>query len=159
MDMLKFFDEQIEALDFAGDLNVNWDQSIRSFELEIVMTGQTNQLEIEDQEGAVQDDEVQYDDAILIYDETKVDGNEYADNYLTVLPFNGRQGMPKAIAQGLFNYLKDLLDDGMSDFLDFLDPDMSVATFQLDWDQTAFMQYVQKAEDQGVNETLSYPRY
>lgn len=159
MDMLSYFDEQIEALDFAGDLNVNWDQDIRSFELEILMTGQTNQLEIEDQEGALKDDEVQYDDAILIYDETKVDGREYADNYLTTIAFNGRQGLSRAIAQGLFSYLKDLLDDGMSDFLDFLDPEMSVATFQLDWDQTAFTQHVQQAEEQGITDFLSYPKY
>lgn len=159
MDMLSYFDEQIEALDFAGDLNVNWDQDIRSFELEILMTGQTNQLEIEDQEGALKDDEVQYDDAILIYDETKVDGREYADNYLTTIAFNRRQGLSRAIAQGLFAYLKDLLDDGMSDFLDFLDPEMSVATFQLDWDQTAFTQHVQQAEEQGITDFLSYPKY
>lgn len=159
MDMMTYFDQQIEALDFPGDINVNWDQEIRSFELEITMTGITNKMEIEDQEGDIKDDEVSYDDAILIYDETKVNGADYAENYVATIPFNGRQGLSKSVADGLFTYLKDWLADGMSDFMDFLDPEMTVDTFILEWQQDIFEQAVQDAIDAGVTGYLSYPKY
>lgn len=159
MDMMTYFDKKIDELDFAGDINVNWDQDIRSFELEIMMTGMTNKMEIEDQVGDVKDDEVSYDDAILIYDETKVDGKQYAENYVATIPFSGRQGMAMSVAEGLFAYLKDWLDDGMSDFMDFLDPEMNVETFILEWQQDIFEQAVQDAEDAGAKGYLSYPKY
>ncbi|WP_164506752.1 DUF3013 family protein [Lapidilactobacillus bayanensis] len=159
MDMMTYFDQQIDQLDFPGDINVNWDQDIRSFELEITMTGMTNKMEIEDQEGALKDDEVSYDDAILIYDETKVDGKQYAENYVATIPFNGRQGLPLSVADGLFAYLKDWLADGMSNFMDFLDPEMSVETFILAWQEDVYQQAVQAAVAAGVTGYLSYPKY
>ncbi|WP_261805544.1 DUF3013 family protein [Lapidilactobacillus luobeiensis] len=159
MDILSYLDEQIEQSDFPGDLNINWDKEIRSFEIEILMTGQTNELEIEDQEGDTQAEEVNYDDAILIYDEQKVAGQDYAENYLATIPFAGRKGIEKAVLQGLVTYLTTLLDDGMNDFLDFLDPDLEVATFQLAWSTTDFEAAVAAARANGATGYYSYPKY
>ncbi|WP_461218258.1 DUF3013 family protein [Lapidilactobacillus salsurivasis] len=159
MDILSYLDEQIEQSDFPGDLNINWDKKIRSFEIEILMTGQTNELEIEDQEGDTQAEEVSYDDAILIYDDQKIDGADYAENYLATVPFSGRQGIEKAVLQGLMAYLGDVLDDGMNDFLDFLDPDLEVATFQLAWSQPAFEAAVAAARENGASGFYAYPKY
>lgn len=159
MDMLTFMENRIDQMDFAGDLNINWDGDIRSFELEITMVGQTNDLEIENQEGGTADQEVTYDDALLIYDQKKVDGAEYADNYLQIIPFNGRQGIEQATLTGLFNYLETLLDDSMNDFLDFLDPEMNVATFQMNWSQPDFEQAVQEAKLAGAAGYFTYPKY
>ena len=159
MDMLTFMENRIDQMDFAGDLNINWDGDIRSFELEITMVGQTNDLEIENQEGGTADQEVTYDDALLIYDQQKVAGDKYADNYLKTIPFNGRQGIEQATLTGLFNYLETLLDDSMNDFLDFLDPEMSVATFQINWSQADYQQAVQEAKLVGAAGFFSYPKY
>jgi hypothetical protein len=47
----------------------------------------------------------------------------------------------------------------MSDFMDFLDPEMTVDTFILEWQQDIFEQAVQDAVDAGVTGYLSYPKY
>ena len=96
---------------------------------------------------------------MLIYDQQKVAGDKYADNYLKTIPFNGRQGIEQATLTGLFNYLETLLDDSMNDFLNFLDPEMSVATFQINWSQADYQQAVQEAKLAGAAGFFSYPKY
>lgn len=159
LNMLTYMEQRIDDLDFAGDLNLNWDGDIRSFELEIVMVGQTNDLEIENQEGGTADQEVSYDDAVLIYDQQRVDGTEYAENYLHIVPFAGRQGIEQATLIGLFDYLAVLLDNSMNNFLDFLDPEMSLATFQIEWSQSDFEQAVATAKEAGATGYFAYPKY
>lgn len=157
--MLSFMEAQLAQLDFAGELNLNWDASIRSFEIEIKMTGQVNDLAIDDQQGQTQDQQVDYEDAILLYDQTRIDGQDYQDNYLAVLAFDSHCGMAQATLAGLFTYLQSLLDDGMSDFLDFLDPQLEIDTFQLTWSQDSLAAAIAAEPEDVQTVFLPYPRH
>lgn len=157
--MLSFMEEQLEKLDFAGELNLNWDRRIRSFEIEIKMTGQVHDLAIDDQQGQTQKQQVDYEDAILLYDQTHLDGLDYQDNYLAVIAFDSHRGISQAKLQGLFTYLQSLLDDSMSDFLDFLDPQVEIDTFQMQWSQDQLLTAIAAEPETSRNTFLPYPRY
>ncbi|WP_155287232.1 DUF3013 family protein [Lacticaseibacillus zhaodongensis] len=159
--MLDYIGDKMDALDFDGDLNINWDKEAHVMELEYTITVETNKdYSIEDQEGEVVDKgEVSYDDAVLFYDKTRVDGEEYADNYLAIIPFAGKKGIDQATVDGFFEYFQQLLDDGESDLLDFVDGTSEDDNFALDFDQEAFEKAVaaQPAAKQSV--FYGYPKY
>ena len=77
----------MDQLDFDGDLSLNWDKDAHVIELEITMTAESEAgVEVEDQTGTTVDDGlVTYQDAILFYDETRMHGADYADDYLAML--------------------------------------------------------------------------
>ncbi|WP_409043193.1 DUF3013 family protein [Latilactobacillus sakei] len=93
--MLEFFEAELDDLQFSGDININWDKQSRAIELEFTLNvTKSQELAVEDQNGELNEsDEISYEDAILFFDESKIDGFEYADNYLAVIPFSGRQGL------------------------------------------------------------------
>lgn len=37
MDMLAFFDAELDDLQFSGDMNINWDKQARAIELEFTL--------------------------------------------------------------------------------------------------------------------------
>lgn len=159
--MLDYFEDKMNQLDFDGDLSLNWDPSAHVFELMITLTAQNDQhITLENQAGDETDENVvSYEDAILFYDQRRVNGDEYADNYLALIPFDAKTGMNKAEADDFFAYFQDVLDDGMSDLLDFLDPDTDQTTFELQWSVDKFAAAVAAQPRYKQNEWLTYPRY
>lgn len=161
MTMLDFFEDHLERVDFIGDLNLNWDKENHVFEIELVLEGQLpEELELED-ESDVDQRIVHYDDAVLFYDQTRLNGEDYADSYVTTIPFSGKKGISLATAMGFFDYFQDFLTDASDQFLDFLDPNLEVETFTLEWDQEAYMQAIMRAAARlnDPNQILSYPKY
>ena len=82
INMLDAIGDKMDALDFDGDLSLNWDKDAHVIELEITMTVQSESgIEVEDQSGETVDNgPVEYQDAILFYDETRLHGEDYADD-------------------------------------------------------------------------------
>lgn len=159
--MLDYVGDKMDALDFDGDLDLNWDKEARVFEVELTMTVDAAAgFEVEDQDGETIDEgEIDYSDAILLYDATRLKGEDYQDNYLAVIGFQGKQGIAQATVDGLFDYLQTLLDDGQSDLMDFVDGTSEDETFELQFDQAKFQATVaaQPAANQHV--FLPYPKY
>lgn len=159
--MLDYIGDKMDDLDFDGDLNINWDKEAHVMELEYTMTVQTTKdYTIENQEGEVAENgDVSYDDAVLFYDKTRIDGDEYADNYLAIIPFAGKKGIDQATVDGFFAYFQELLDDGESDLLDFVDGTSKQDNFAMEFDEDAFKRAVaqQPAAKQAVY--FGYPKY
>lgn len=159
--MLDFFEAELDDLQFSGDVNLNWDKQARAIELEFTLNMTKSQaLAVEDQNGELNEsDEISYEDAILFFDESKIDGFEYADNYLAVIPFNGRQGLNAQVARGVFNYLQDLLDEGEDQLAAFANDESEADTFILNWDDTVFQATIAQADEQLAKKYYAYPKY
>ena len=160
INMLDAIGDKMDALDFDGDLSLNWDKDAHVIELEITMTVQSESgIEVEDQSGETVDNgPVEYQDAILFYDETRLHGEDYADDYLAVFGFNGKKGIDKATVDALFIYLQDFLDDSESDLMDFVDGTSDDDTFVLNFDDAAFERILteQPEEDNRIFFCLLY---
>lgn len=159
--MLEFFEAELDDLQFSGDININWDKQSRAIELEFTLNvTKSQELAVEDQNGELNEsDEISYEDAILFFDESKIDGFEYADNYLAVIPFSGRQGLNAQVGRGVFNYFQDLLDDGEDRLAAFVNDESDDETFILDWDDTVFQATVAQASDDLAKKYYTYPKY
>lgn len=159
--LLDYIGDKMDALNFDGDLDINWDKDAHVFELELTMyVDATGDFEVEDQDGQeIVDGEVDYSDAILFYDKTRVDGNEYKDNYLTIFGFDGKKGMPQATLDALFTYLQTLLDAGQNALFDFVDGSSEAETFELTFDQAAFEAELAKQPAKAQTTFIPYPKY
>lgn len=155
----------IEKLTFDGEIELNWDQSAFVFELNFTIQAQNTAhtaLEWTDQQGseAVDDtDVVNYEDSVLFYDPSRLNGLDYADDYLTIVPFAGKKGLSKAVLDAFLANLQDTLDDGESDLMDFLDPDSQAETFELTWDKARYDAYLAQQNPTAQQQFLPYPKY
>ena len=161
MNMLDAIGDKMDQLDFDGDLSLNWDKDAHVIELEITMTAESEAgVEVEDQTGTTVDDGlVTYQDAILFYDETRLHGTDYADDYLAIFGFNGKKGIDVATVNALFIYLQDLLDDGQSDLMDFVDGTSDDDTFALNFDEARYEAILAEQPDADNRIFLPYPKY
>lgn len=161
MNMLDYIGSKMDAMDFDGDLNLNWDKDAHVIELEYTMTVLASaEFDIEDNDGSVMDDgKVQYADAVLFYDETRMDGHDYVNDYLTVIPFSGKKGIDQATVDGFFNYFQTVLDEGESDLLDFVDGTSDSDEFTVGFSQSQLTNAVAEEPDAKLDVYLPYPKY
>ncbi|WP_125703601.1 DUF3013 family protein [Lacticaseibacillus daqingensis] len=160
--MLDYIGDKMDALDFDGDLDLNWDKEAHVFEVELTMyVDAAAGFEVEDQDGQTVTDgnEVDYSDAILFYDETRLNGADYADNYLATFGFAGKKGIEQAKVDALFSYLQELLDDGQSDLFDFVDGTSDAETFELTFDQAKFDAAYAAQPAAAKATAIPYPKY
>ncbi|WP_262316748.1 DUF3013 family protein [Lacticaseibacillus parakribbianus] len=160
--MLDYIGDKMDALDFDGDLDLNWDKEAHVLEVELTMyVDAAAGYEVEDQDGQTVDEggEVDYADAILFFDSTRLNGADYADNYLTVIGFAGKKGIEQAKVDALFGYLQTLLDDGQSDLFDFVDGTSDAETFALHFDQAKFDAAYAEQPAATKATFLPYPKY
>lgn len=160
--MLDYIGDKMDALDFDGDLDLNWDKQAHVIEVEMTMyVDAAEGFEVEDQDGEEKEagDEVDYADAILFYDSTRLNGADYADNYLATFGFAGKAGIEQAKVDALFSYMQDLLDDGQSDLFDFVDGTSDAETFELTFDQARY-QAAYDAQPAATKKVfLPYPKF
>lgn len=159
--MLDYIGDKMDALDFDGDVNLNWDKEAHAIELEYIITVATDQdFQIEDQEGeTAEDGSVSYEDAVLFYDKTRMDGNEYADQYLKVIPFNGKKGIDQATVDAFFDTFQQVLDDGESDMLDFVDGTSEDDNFQVQFNDEAYAEALAAQPAAKAAQFYPYPKY
>ncbi len=159
--MLDYIGDKMDALDFDGDLNLNWDKSAHVIELEYTMTVITDKdYTIENQDGEVAETgEVSYDDAVLFFDKTRLKGEDYVDNYLAVIPFAGKKGIDQATVDGFFDYFQQVLDDGESDLLDFVDGTGEDDEFEVTFDQAQLDATISEQPAAKADVFYAYPKY
>lgn len=76
------------------------------------------QFEIDDAEGIVsQEPIIEFEDGVLLFNPQKSVFDER--NYLAVIPYEGKKGLAKSVADSLVEYLNEVLAQGQSDLLIF----------------------------------------
>ncbi len=67
--------------------------------------------------------------------------------------------MAKSVADSLVEYLNEVLAQGQSDLLDFLDEDDDEAVFQLHWDNQKLAELVEAKQQNETENYSPYPSY
>ncbi|WP_125981209.1 DUF3013 family protein [Loigolactobacillus iwatensis] len=153
--------EQVAAFDDANaTLALNWDQQHHVFEITIDLIAQNKVAQtILDATGVSSTDKkIEFEDQLLIYDTKRLDGAAYQTDYLAMIPFTGKQGLAKQQVAAIFSYLEDVVDNGLSDLMTFLNDD-AVTTFQLKWDNVAYQAQVAANGSIKASDYLPYPRF
>jgi DNA-3-methyladenine glycosylase len=110
---------------------------------------------IDDAEGVESEEEIiEFEDGILFYNPQKSRFDE--EDYLAVIPYEGKKGIQQIVIDGLVDYLQEVLDQGQSDLLDFLSEENEDEFFELQFSEEALDQAIEKYEEKGY---LPYPSY
>ncbi|MDT2828407.1 MAG: DUF3013 family protein [Enterococcus viikkiensis] len=153
--MVTYLDNYLNKKIPDYELALDWDTRNHSFEIAFRIYGENKgQIEIDDADGVASEEEIiEFEDAILLVDPDK---SKYdADDYLAVIPYEGKKGMKKNELTAVVDYLKDVIDDGQSDLLDFLADDSDEAVFEMNWDDAVFQASIKPSD----SSYLSYPSY
>ncbi|MEG0628654.1 MAG: DUF3013 family protein [Enterococcus sp.] len=153
--MVTYLDNYLNKKIPDYELALDWDTRNHSFEIAFRIYGENKgQIEIDDADGVASEEEIiEFEDAILLVDPDK---SKYdADDYLAVIPYEGKKGMKKNELTAVVDYLKDVIDDGQSDLLDFLADDSDEAVFEMNWDDAIFQASIKPSD----SSYLSYPSY
>lgn len=157
--MLDYLDQQMDRRLADFDTAIDWDTRNHTIELIIRLFAENTEGEaIDDAQGVISEEEIiEFEDAVLLYNTQKAKQQPDPEEYLAIIPFDGKKGMSQSLIDGVLLYLNEVLTEGQSDLLDFLnDPDQE--TFELVWDQQAFDQAVEKSALQ-TERFLPYPNY
>ena len=115
-------------------------------------------MEIDDAEGVVSEEEIiEFEDGILLFNPQKSHFDE--KDYLAVIPYEGKKGIAKSVIDALIEYLNEVLAQGQSDLLDFLDADDETAVFELNWDNQQLTKLVEEKQQNETDVYLPYPSY
>lgn len=154
--MLTFLDEQLNKKLTDYYVAIDWDAKNHTIELVFLLFAENKeQWLIDDTQGVGSSEEViEFEDGILLYNPSKSKIDK--EDYLACLPFEGKKGMKKQELLGLVDYIKEILDDGQSALLDFLD-DEQTEVFELIFDETRYQACV--AEYAGQDQYIPSPSY
>lgn len=155
--LIDYLAQHTEEFDFDGVLHWNWIKSQRAFilEMEFFVENTDDQKIIDSNNVSSIEPVINFVDEILLYDQTKpCSFNE--NDYLITLSFNGKKGWTKGKADAFLTVLKETLDNGESDLLDFINQD-EIEVFNLDWNMQNFENYVEENKDE--QKILPYPKF
>ncbi|MHC5229902.1 DUF3013 family protein [Enterococcus sp. LJL99] len=156
--MLTYLDDQINKNIDEYDLAIDWDKKNHSIEVIIRLFAENKENEqIGDIEGTLSEEEyIEFEDGILFYNPAKSQPD--SEDYLALIPYEGKKGIKKSVLDGFVVYLKDVLADGQSDLLDFLSNE-AAELFELNWSQELFEQAVRQYENKTTDTYIAYPSY
>lgn len=159
VNLLDYLDQQIEKKITDYDVALDWDTKNHAIEIVIRLFAENkSHLEIDDIEGIASEEEIiEFEDGVLLYDPKKT--NFDAEDYLATIPYEGKKGMKKSTIDALISYLNDVLADGQSDLLDFLEDTNEDAIFELKWDAEKFADYSKNQEEKSGGDYYPYPSY
>mgnify|MGYP001220160665 CR=1 FL=1 len=153
--MISYLDAYLGKKIPEYELNLDWDTRNRTFEVAFRLYAENKQqIELDDVDGVASEEEIiEFEDAILLFDPEKstVDPEEY----LAVIPYEGKKGMKKAQLTAVVDYLREVIEEGQSDLLDFLADDSDDAVFELTWSAEEFQKH-SKTNDETY---LPYPKF
>ncbi|OJG80536.1 hypothetical protein RV14_GL000598 [Enterococcus ratti] len=115
-------------------------------------------MEVDDVQGVVSEEEIiEFEDGVLLFDPKKSIFDE--KNYLAVVPYEGKKGLPKSMIDALIEYLNEVLARGQNDLFDFLDEKNQKTMFELKWEEQCFTKLVEEKQKNGFDTYFSYPSY
>lgn len=153
--MITYLDSYLNKKIPDYELALDWDTRNHSFEIAFRIYGENKgQVEIDDIDGVASEEEIiEFEDAILLVDPAKTTYN--SEDFLAVIPYEGKKGMKKNELAAVVDYLKDVIEEGQSDLLDFLADDSEESIFEMKWDESAFQAAIKPTDDS----YLPYPSY
>jgi hypothetical protein len=157
--MLSYLDQQLTKELSDYDIAIDWDTKNHTIEVIFRLFAENNeQAAIDDIDGTSSTEEIiEFEDGVLFYNSEKSQFNN--EDFLATIPYEGKKGLRKSVANGFVAYLKDVLDEGQGALLDFL-ADEQAAVFELNWSATAFNSAVEQAVQKlDQDEYLPYPSY
>ena len=156
--MLTYLEAQLEKHLGEYDFAIDWDTKKHTVEVIVVLYAQNQGEEAFEDAAGVQSEEdvIEFEDSLLLYNPAR--GAVAADDYLTTIPYEGKKGMEKTMIIAIASYLKDILIEGESDLLDFLnDEEEDQEVFELHWEEAKFTEKL--AEVTGPAGFAAYPNY
>ena len=157
--LLDYLDQAIEKTITDYDVSLDWDTKNHTIEIIVRLFAENKaHFEIDDAEGVVsEEDVIEFEDSILLFNPQKSNFDE-AD-YLAVIPYEGKKGLKKSVVDALIEYLNEVLAEGQSDLLDFLDTDDKTAVFELTFDNQKLAELVEEKQQNQSDVYLPYPSY
>lgn len=157
--LLDYLDKTIEKTITDYDVALDWDTKNHTIEIIVRLFAENKaHLEIDDAEGVVSEEEIiEFEDGILLFNPQKSHFDE--KDYLAVIPYEGKKGIAKSVIDALIEYLNEVLAQGQSDLLDFLDADDETAVFELNWDNQQLTKLVEEKQQNETDVYLPYPSY
>lgn len=154
--LITYLDKQLTKKITEYDTAIDWDTKNHTIELVIRLFAENAAgTVIDDAEGVESEEEIiEFEDGILFYNPQKSRFDE--EDYLAVIPYEGKKGIQQAVIDGLVDYLQEVLDQGQSDLLDFLSEENEDEFFELQFSEEALDQAIEKYEEKGY---LPYPSY
>lgn len=159
-DLLEFLKTGLDALDFKGDVTLDWDRKGHAFVVDVIFYVENEGgLQVEDADGVTSEEPViSFSDAVLIYDGKKGLSGYDPDDFLACLPFDGKNGWSMAYGMAFLMYLQVIMDNGMKDLLKFLLDDTD-EVFELEWSEEEFDRLLRNAEEEYPKQMLKYPKF
>lgn len=159
--MLEYLDEQLEKSLKDYDFAIDWDRKTHRVEIIVVLYAHNNQsLKVEDLDGVQSEEEIiEFEDAVLLYPQGNPIDEDDKQDYLAVLPYEGKKGMTQGELKGIARYLFQILELGEEELMDFLQ-DETKELFELRWDSEEFRLLVDNyTKQKNGQEYYPYPRY
>ncbi|MFD2306389.1 DUF3013 family protein [Enterococcus termitis] len=156
--MLTYLDQQLTKNITEYDVALDWNTKNHSIEVVFRLFAENSGHEqIDDVAGTLSEEEIiEFEDGILLYNPEKTIVDE--EDYLAVIPYEGKKGIKQSLLDGLVDYLNDVLVEGQSDLLDFLS-DEGQEVFELKWSEEDFRNAVQKYQKADGDAYIAYPSY
>lgn len=156
--MLTYLDERITKEITEYDVALDWNAKNHSIEVVFRLFAEnTDGEQIDDVDGTISEEEIiEFEDGILFYNPEKSTIDE--EDYLAVIPYEGKKGIKKAVLDGFVAYLNEVLTEGQSDLLDFL-TDEEQEFFELKWSDEAFKAAVERYTKADSDQYIAYPSY
>lgn len=157
-DMLTWFDQMIDTyIGDAYDVAINWDNRHHQIEITMRLFAENKEdLAVVDVCNVAAESIIEFEDSLLLYSGEK-QNIDFAD-YLATFSFNRRQGMEKAKMAAIIMMLREVLDEGQSDLLDFM-TDETVEEFELHWPEEEWQRTLQQAQQIYPNTLVRYPKF
>lgn len=157
--ILDYLDTAIEKKITDYDVALDWDTKNHTIEIVVRLFAENHaHFELDDAQGVVsEEDIIEFEDGVLLFNPEKSTFDE--QDYLAAIPYEGKKGLASSVADALIDYLNDVLAQGQSDLLDFLDAEDDSAVFELKWDNHEFARLVEENQQNGKETYLPYPSY
>ncbi|MGM9902748.1 DUF3013 family protein [Enterococcus hirae] len=159
INLLDYLDQAIEKNIQDYDVALDWDTKNHTIEIVVRLFAENKaHLELDDAQGVVSEEAIiEFEDGILLFNPQKSRFDE--NDYLTVIPYAGKKGLSTDVIDALVEYLHEVLAQGQSDLMDFLDEEDDNAVFELKWDNQVFARLVEEKQATGQGYDLPYPSY
>ncbi|OTN77743.1 hypothetical protein A5886_002844 [Enterococcus sp. 8G7_MSG3316] len=157
--ILTYLDQRLTKQITEYDVAIDWDAKNHTIELVLRLFAENPAHQtIDDAQGVASDEDIiEFEDGILLVDANKSTYEE--EDFLAVIPYEGKKGIKKALLDGLVDYIKEILIEGESDLLDFLNDDAEDAVFELTFDEQEWLETVAKYQTKDGDTMIPYPSY
>ena len=114
-------------------------------------------MQVDDAQGVASEEEIiEFEDGILLFDPQKSSFAE--EDFWQSFPTQAKRN-PKALLDALVDYIKEILTEGESDLLDFLNDESEEAVFELVFDQDQLLDRMNTYQESDGESYIPYPSY